>query len=360
MTSEEELPEEINAHSFSEDVDDTEESDDGQLFEHFKFVADKGQSLLRIDVFLLDRLENASRSKIQQAVKSGNVLVNGEEVKPNYRVRPHDIIQVFFARPAMEYTVEPEDLNLEVIYEDDDVILINKKAGMVVHPAHGNYTGTLVHGLMHLHSEWPQINGDTRPGIVHRLDKNTSGILIAGKTEKALTHLSKQFFDRTIKRHYIALVWGDIAEPTGRVECFITRNPANRKVFIPDREGLTGKWAATNYEVVQRFGYVTLVKCKLETGRTHQIRVHMKSIGHTLFNDFNYGGDRILAGTVYSKYKQFIDNCFDIMPHHALHAQSLGFIHPTTGKEMYFEVPLPDNFQQLVTKWDNYTKTFKL
>lgn len=356
MNEDFDLPENTNAFL----NDESDDNDDGQVFEHFRFVADKGQTLFRIDLFLMDRIENATRNKVQQAIKAGNVLVNGQAVKPNYKVRPFDVIQVMFPRPSEEYTVEPQNMHLDIIYEDDEVMIINKKAGMVVHPGHGNFNGTLVHGLMYLYDNWPQINGSTRPGIVHRLDKNTSGILIAGKTERALTHLSRQFFERTIKRHYIALVWGDVEPPTGRIECNIVRSPTNRRVFIPDPEGIHGKWAATNYEVLQRFGYVTLVKCKLETGRTHQIRVHMKYIGHTLFNDFNYDGDRIRSGTVYTKYKQFIDNCFEILPHHALHAQSLGFIHPATGEEMYFETPLPDNFQQVIAKWEQYTKGFKL
>lgn len=345
---------------FRDDDLEQEESEDGGLYEHFRFTADKGQSPLRVDVFLQDRIENISRNRIQQAAKAGSVLVNGKEVKPNYKVRPFDVIQIIYARPVVDYTVKPEDLNLEVVYEDDDVILINKPAGMVVHPGHGNFSGTLVNGLMHLHAEWPEINGSTRPGIVHRLDKNTSGLLIAGKTEWALQHLAKQFFDRTIKRHYIALVWGDVEESEGRIVGNIVRNPNNRKLFQVDADGLTGKWAATQYEVLRRYGYVTLLKCKLETGRTHQIRVHLKYIGHTLFNDFNYGGDQILAGTVYTKYKQFIQNCFDLLPYHALHAQSLGFVHPSTGKEMYFEVPLPENFQAVINKWESYTKGFQI
>jgi 23S rRNA pseudouridine1911/1915/1917 synthase len=346
-----------------EDLEEEEirdENEDGGLFEHFRFTADKGQSPIRVDVFLQDRIENISRNRIQQAAKAGSVLVNGQPVKSNYKVKPADVIQIVYARPVTEHTVEAEDLNLEIVYEDDDVVLINKRAGMVVHPGHGNFSGTLVNGLMHLHANWPEINGATRPGIVHRLDKNTSGLIIAGKTEWALQHLAKQFFDRTIKRHYIALVWGDVEADKGRVEGNIVRNPNNRKLFQVDPDGLTGKWAATNYEVLQRFGYVSLLRCQLETGRTHQIRVHLKYIGHTLFNDFNYGGDQILAGTVYSKYKQFIQNCFTLLPYHALHAQSLGFTHPTTLKEMYFEAPLPDNFQAVIDKWETYTKGFQI
>lgn len=337
-----------------------DENEDGGLFEHFRFVADKGQSPVRIDVFLQDRIENISRNKIQNAAKAGSVLVNGEAAKSNYKVRPGDIIQIVFARPIVEHVVSAEDLNLEVVYEDDDVLVINKRAGMVVHPGHGNYTGTLVNGLMHLYNNWPDINGASRPGIVHRLDKYTSGLIVAGKTEFALQHLARQFFDRTTKRNYIALVWGDIEEEKGRIEGNIARNPNDRKLFQVDTDGLTGKWAATNYEVLKRYGYVTLVKCKLETGRTHQIRVHMRYIGHVVFNDTNYGGDHIRSGTIYTKYKQFIDNCFKLLPYQALHAQSLGFQHPTTGEQLYFEAPLPDNFQAVLDKWETYTKGFNL
>jgi len=336
-----------------------EEGGEGGYYEHYRFVADKGQRPLRVDVFLQERMLNASRNRIQNAARAGSVLVNGETIKPNYKVRPHDVIQVILPRPVTNHTVEPENLNLEVVYEDADVIIINKPAGMVVHPGHGNFSGTLVNGLMYLHEQWPQINGATRPGIVHRLDKNTSGLIIAGKTEWALQHLAKQFFDRTIKRHYIALAWGDIEQDTGRIEGNIARSPNNRLKFFVDEDGLTGKWAATNYEVLKRYGYVSLVKCKLETGRTHQIRVHMKYIGHPLFNDFTYGGDKIVFGTIYTKYKQFIDNCFKLIPSQALHAQSLGFVHPVTGKEMYFEAPLPAGFQQLLEKWEVYTTALR-
>lgn len=259
-----------------------------------------------------------------------------------------------------EYTVTAENIPLDIVYEDEDVILIDKKAGMVCHPGHGNYSGTLVNALLYHCRDLPEINGAGRPGLVHRIDKNTSGLIIIGKTEQSLNHLAKQFFDRTIDRHYIALAWGDIAESSGRIECNIARNPNNRKVFQAVPDGSAGKWAATNYEVLKRYGYVTLVRCKLETGRTHQIRVHMKYIGHTLFNDFTYGGDKILAGTVYSKYKQFIDNCFELMPYQALHAQSLGFTHPRSGERMYFESPLPENFRLLLEKWETYTKGFSI
>ena len=334
--------------------------EEDELIEHFRFEVDKGQSPLRIDKFISERLPAISRNRIQNAADSGNILVNEKPVKPSYKVRGHDLIRIVLPQPIYEHTVEPENIPIDIVYEDDDVLLINKKAGMVCHPGHGNYTGTLVNALLYHCKDLPEINGESRPGLVHRIDKNTSGLLIVGKTEMALNHLAKQFFDRTIDRHYIALVWGDLKEERGRIECNIARNPNNRKIFMAVEDGSAGKWAATTYEVLQRFGYVTLLKCKLETGRTHQIRVHMKFIGHTLFNDFTYGGDRILAGTVYTKYKQFIDNCYEIMPHHALHAKSLGFIHPRTNEKMYFETPLPENYQQLLDKWEKYTGGFAL
>lgn len=345
--------------SHTEEIDNIVENED-ELFEHYRFSIDKGQEPIRIDKFLTEKLTGVSRNKIQNAAEVGSILVNGKPVKSNYKTKPNDLIQVVLPNPVWDYTVEPENIPLDIIYEDDEVLLVNKKAGMVCHPGHGNFHGTLVHALLWHCKDLPQITGATRPGLVHRLDKNTSGIIIIGKTEHALNHLSKQFFDRTIKRHYIALVWGDIEKPTGRIECNIARNPSNRKIFMAVEDGSAGKYAATNYEVIKRFGYVTLVKCKLETGRTHQIRVHMKYIGHTLFGDYSYGGDQILSGTVYGKYKTFIENCFKLMPYQALHAQSLGFIHPKTNKEMYFEMPIPDNFQQVIDKWENYTKSFKL
>ncbi len=345
-----------NEHKQDESADNIED----ELYEHYRFSIDKGKEPVRIDKYLAELIPNVSRNKIQQAAEAGNILVNEKPVKSNYKIRPLDTIQIVMPNPVWDYTVEPENIPLDIVYEDEDVLLINKKAGMVCHPGHGNFHGTLVHALLWHCKDLPQITGDTRPGLVHRLDKNTSGLIIIGKTEQALNHLAKQFFDRTIKRHYIALVWGDIEEKSGRIECNIARNPSNRKVFMAVPDGNLGKFAATNYEVQKRYGYVTLVKCKLETGRTHQIRVHMKYIGHTLFGDYSYGGDQILSGTVYGKYKAFIDNGFALMPHQALHAQSLGFIHPRTGKEMYFEQPLPDNFVQLIEKWENYTKGFDL
>lgn len=343
----------------NEELENIEQEED-ELFEHHRFIIDKGQEPVRIDKFLTDRIVGVSRNKLQQAAEAGSILVNNKAVKSNYKVKPKDLVQVVLPNPVWDYTVEPENIPLDILFEDEDILIVNKKAGMVVHPGHGNFHGTLVHALLWHCKDLPQISGETRPGLVHRLDKNTSGIIIIGKTEQALNHLSKQFFDRTINRHYLALVWGDVEKASGRIECNVARNPNNRKTFLAVEDGSAGKYAVTNYEVIKRFGYVTLVKCKLETGRTHQIRVHMKYIGHTLFGDYSYGGDQILAGTVYGKYKAFIENCFKLMPHQALHAESLGFIHPRSGEYMYFEKPMPDNFRQLLEKWENYTKGFNI
>ena len=330
------------------------------LFEHYRFEIDKGQEPIRIDKFITEKLAFASRNKVQQAIESGNVVVNGKAIKSNYKLRGKDIIQIILPNPTYDYTVTPEDIPLDIIYEDDEIMVINKPVGMVVHPGHGNATGTLVHALLWHCKDLPQITGETRPGLVHRIDKNTTGLMVVGKTEHALNFLSKQFFDRTIDREYVALAWGDIAENKGRIDCNIARNPNNRKLFKAVPDGTSGKNAVTNYEVLKRFGYVTLVKCKLETGRTHQIRVHLKYIGHTLFGDEVYGGHEVLAGTVYTKYKQFISNCLELMPQQALHAKSIGFIHPTTKKYMYFEQEMPDNFLDLLAKWENYTKHFEI
>ena len=338
---------------------ENEIEEDG-LFEYYRFVIDKGQEPVRIDRFITERLAFASRNKVQQAIESGNVLVNDKIIKANYKIRGNDIIQIVLPNPTYDYTVQPENIPLDIIYEDNDLMVINKPVGMVVHPGHGNFSGTLVHALLWHCKDLPQITGATRPGLVHRIDKNTTGLMVVGKTEHALNFLSKQFFDRTINREYIALAWGDIEEKQGRIECNIARNPNNRKLFKAIPDGGSGKHAVTNYEVLKRFGYVTLVKCKLETGRTHQIRVHMKYIGHTLFGDDNYGGHEIMAGTVYTKYKQFISNCLELMPHQALHAKSIGFIHPTTKEYMYFEQDIPDNFLNLLAKWETYTKSFEI
>ncbi|PCE63488.1 RluA family pseudouridine synthase [Sediminicola luteus] len=333
---------------------DTWEATDG-LHEHHHFVAGKGQSPLRIDKFLLDRLENTTRSKIKQAAKDGHVWVNGSPVKQNYKVKPDDAIKVLFAHPPYENLLTPEDIPLDVVYEDDAVLVVNKPAGMVVHPGHGNYSGTLVNALIH-HIENLPNNADQRPGLVHRIDKDTTGLLVVAKTEHAMTHLAQQFFEKSTQREYIALVWGHIAADKGTVEGHIGRNPKNRLQMQVFPEGEQGKEAVTHFEVLERLGYVTLVKCWLETGRTHQIRVHMKHIGHTLFNDERYGGEKILKGTTFTKYKQFVENAFKVLPRQALHAKTLGFIHPVTGEKMSFDSEIPEDMVACIEKWRNYAK----
>lgn len=338
-----------------EEQEYSEEQEEQELFEHFNIVADAGQAVLRIDKFLSDRLPKISRSKIQEAAKAGNILVNGKEVKPNHKIKPNDEVSVVFPHEREVYTVEPENIPLDIVYEDEEVILINKPSGMVVHPGNGNKSGTLVNGLLHhIKNLPPSENGIDRPGIVHRIDKLTTGLMIAGKTDGALNHLAKQFFNREIDRKYIALVWGDLAEDEGRIEGHIGRSLKNRKMMHVFPDGDYGKHAATNYKVLKRYGYVTLVECKLETGRTHQIRVHFKYIGHPLFGDPEYGGDKILKGTTFTKYKQFVQNCFSILPRQALHAKSLGFTHPTTSENCFFEVDLPDDIKTVLERWENY------
>ena len=327
------------------------------LYEHFHFVAQKGQQPLRVDKYLMNYIENATRSKIQQAAKDGNIYVNDATVKSNYKVKPNDVVRVLFEHPPYEFLLVPEDIPLTIVYEDDALLVVNKPAGMVVHPGHGNYSGTLINALTFHFDNLPN-NSSNRPGLVHRIDKDTSGLLVVAKTEEAMTHLAKQFFDKTSEREYIALVWGDVKEDQGTIEGAIGRHPKNRlqnTVFIGD-DAHKGKPAVTHYKVLERFGYVTLVSCKLETGRTHQIRVHLKHIGHTLFNDERYGGDRILKGTSFSKYKQFVENCFSILPRQALHAKTLGFVHPVTEEKMKFDSPVPDDIAQCLEKWRNYSK----
>ncbi len=334
---------------------DSEEGDQEELFEHFKIIADKGQELLRVDKFLQNRLEKTSRSRIQSSAEAGNIQVNGKAVKSNYRVKPGDVVAVVFAHPPRDRELKPENLPIDIVYEDDDVIVINKKPGMVVHPGYGNYTGTLVNALIYHFQHLPLYQQkQPRPGLVHRLDKNTSGIMVMGKNEYAMTHLARQFFERTTKRTYYALVWGDLKEDAGTVTGHIGRDIRDRKLFSVFPDGSQGKHAVTHYKVLRRFGYVTLVECKLETGRTHQIRVHMKFIGHPLFNDDTYGGDRILKGTTSSSYKHFIGNCFEILPRHALHAKSLGFVHPVLGIELFFDSELPKDMTDALQKWETY------
>lgn len=325
-----------------------------ELFEHYKFVVDKGQDFLRIDKFLLARIANTSRNKIQVAATSGNILANKVAVKSNYKVKPFDVISIVLPYPPREIELSPEDIPLNIVYEDDEVLVINKQAGLVVHPGYGNYTGTLVNGLIYYFNNLPNGSMNNRPGLVHRLDKNTSGIMVIAKTEHAMTFLANQFFERTTERRYNALVWGDFEEEEGTVTGNLGRSLKNRKVMDVFPEGDFGKHAVTHYKVLKRFGYVTLIECKLETGRTHQIRVHMKHIGHNLFNDGEYGGDRILKGTSFTKYKQFISNCFDLLPRQALHAKTLGFTHPTTKEFMQFNSELPEDMIAVLEKWDTY------
>jgi 23S rRNA pseudouridine1911/1915/1917 synthase len=333
-----------------------DENAEQELFEHYNIVVDKGQGLLRIDKFLFHRLESTSRNKLQQAAKAGNILVNGKAVKPNYRVKPSDEISIVMAYPVREIELIPEDIPINVVFEDDHILVLNKETGMCVHPGYGNYSGTLVNALMHRFKDLPILEGETiRPYLVHRLDKNTSGIMIVGKTEFSQARLAKMFFDRDIDRIYNALVWGDIKEDEGTITGHIGRSLKNRKVMDIFPNGEYGKHAITHYKVLERFGYVTLVQCKLETGRTHQIRAHFKFIGHPLFNDETYGGDKILKGTTFTKYKQFVNNCFQIMPRHGLHAKTLGFKHPVSGENMFFDSELAPDMMQVIEKWRNYS-----
>jgi 23S rRNA pseudouridine1911/1915/1917 synthase len=332
------------------------QEDDNDLFEHFRFEVDKGQSLLRIDKFLMARIMNASRNKIQGAANAGYILVNNIPVKPSYKVKPEDVVTVMMTQPLREIELVPEDIPLEILFEDKDLIVINKPAGMVVHPAYGNYRGTVVNALMGHFKNTNEINHTSTIGplLVHRIDKDTSGVMLVAKNEEAQTLLGKQFFHHTIKRKYWAIVWGDVKEDSGTVTGHIGRSAKNRKVFTVFPEGDHGKHAITHFKVVERLGYVTLIECELETGRTHQIRVHLKYIGHPLFNDETYGGDEILKGTTFTKYKQFVSNCFKICPRQALHAKSLGFNHPSSGKPVFFESDLPSDMTELIIKWRNY------
>ncbi len=328
---------------------------DDELYEHFQFTADPGQAPLRVDKYLMNRIENASRNRIQAAAKAGQIHVNQSPVKSNYKVKGGDRVQVLFSHPPYENLLVAEDLPLDIVYEDDSLVVINKAAGMVVHPGHGNYSGTLVNALLHHFEKLPQ-NAQQRPGLVHRIDKDTSGLLVVAKTETAMTHLAQQFFDKTSEREYLALVWGRMEEESGTVEGHIGRHPKNRLQMTVYPEGEHGKPAVTHFRVVEPLGYVTLISCRLETGRTHQIRAHMKHIGHTLFNDARYGGDVLLKGTAFTKYKQFVDNCFQQLPRQALHAKTLGFIHPATGQKMALEAPLPDDFSGVLERWRHYAR----
>lgn len=344
----------VENSTFNEEIDDEEEESTGQ-YEHFRFEADPGQALVRVDKFLTDRMSNTSRNRVQQAADAGCVLVNGNPVKSNYRVKPLDVVSVVLDYPRHEFEIVPEDIPLEVVYEDDQLLVVNKPAGMVVHPGHGNYTGTLVNALAWRYKDLPMFNSeDSRPGLVHRIDKDTSGLLVVAKTELAKNHLAMQFFEKTSRRRYTAVVWGVPKESPGTVDCYIGRSLKNRQIYTVFPDGSYGKHAVTHYELVEDFGYVSVIHCILETGRTHQIRVHMKYINHTLFNDSTYGGNEILRGTTFNKYRHFVQNCFNICPRQALHAGSLGFKHPVTGEEMDFEVPLPSDMSQLIEKWRGY------
>ena len=325
------------------------------LFEHFSFHVDKGQTPLRIDKYLMNFVENATRTKIQAAAKNGSIKVNGVVVKSNYKVKPLDDIRVLFEYPPHENLLVAENIDLDIVYEDDDLVVVNKPAGMVVHPGHGNYSGTLINALIYHFENLPK-NSSNRPGLVHRLDKDTSGLLVIAKNDESMVHLSNQFAEKTSKREYIAMVWGNVKDNSGKIDNYIGRNPKNRlqNIVLDDDKIENGKRAITNYEVLSRMNYVSLVKCNLETGRTHQIRVHMKHIGHTLFNDERYGGDSILKGTTFTKYKQFVENCFKLLPRQALHAKTLGFTHPKTGKFMQFDSDLPNDLQSCIEKWENY------
>lgn len=342
----------------NEDIQETE-GEEEELFEHYRFKADPGQELLRIDKFLMDRMPNTSRNKIQVAAKNGNILVNGTSVKQNYRIKPHDEVSIVLPYPIREIELIPQDIPLDIVYEDDHLIVVNKPANMVVHPGYGNYTGTLVNALVYHFDHLPHRMQDYfgRPGLVHRLDKHTTGIMVIAKTENALTHLAKQFYDRTTERRYHALVWGDVTADC-RIEGNLGRSLQNRKMMTVFPDGDHGKHAVTHVKVLQRFGLVTLVECKLETGRTHQIRAHMKWIGHPLFHDLEYGGDTIVRGTTSGPYKQFIQNCFELIPGQALHAKTLGFEHPHTHEWMQFDSELPEGYREILRKWETYTKGY--
>lgn len=335
---------------------DLNENEEQDLFEHLKVVVDKGQSLLRIDKFLMHRVENASRNRIQNAIIAGSVLVNNFPVKASYKVKPFDVITLVLPDPPRDTELYPENIPLDIPYEDNDVLIVNKAAGMVVHPGYNNYTGTLVNALVYHFSTLPEMPGNEgRPGLVHRIDKDTSGLLVIAKNEFAMTFLAKQFFDHSVTRKYIALVWGDLTQD-GTVSGYLGRHPKDRRVMTMHPTEEFGKWSVTHYKVLERLGYVTLIECQLETGRTHQIRAHMQSIGHPLFGDVTYGGDKILKGTMFSKYKQFVENCFKILPRQALHAQCIGFTHPVTKKELFFKSELPEDFAECLEKWRKYVQ----
>jgi len=350
------------AEEFFEEIEEDELDEVGgerELFEHFRFVVDKGQAITRVDKYLVNCMSNTSRNRIQDAADAGNILANGKPVKSNYKAKPNDVISIVLAYPPNEFEIIPQDIPLDIVYEDDDIMLVNKQPDLVVHPGFGNFDGTLLNAIAWHMKDNPGFDAnDSRIGLVHRIDKDTSGLILIAKTPEAKTLLGKQFFDKTTQRRYQALVWGRVKEDEGTIIGDLARDPRDRMLFtvFPEGENPAAKHAVTHYKVIERMAYVTLVECRLETGRTHQIRVHMKHIGHTLFNDERYGGHDILKGTTAAKYKQFVKNCFEICPRQALHAKTLGFEHPRTGEMMHFESELPDDMQQLIVKWRNYAK----
>lgn len=340
------------------EIADSITSDTGQeLWEHYRFVAEKGQTLLRVDKFLVAHIDNTSRNRIQQAADAGCIIVNGKPVKSNYRVKPFDVVSLVMDRPRYELEIIPEDIPLDIVYEDDQLLVVNKPAGLVVHPGHGNYSGTLVNALAYHFRDNPDYDvSDPRLGLVHRIDKDTSGLLVVAKTPDAKTYLGRQFFNKTTHRQYVALVWGKFEEPGGTIEGNIGRNPKDRLQMTVFPDGDQGKHAVTHYRVIENLSHVALVECQLETGRTHQIRVHMRHIGHPLFSDERYGGDKPLRGIATAKYMQFVQNCFKICPRQALHAKTLGFVHPTTRQQMDFSCEIPADMTALIKKWEDYCK----
>jgi len=354
---------EISLSDELENDQEVELGNDGQFHEHFRFVVDKGQSLVRIDKYLVNCMSQISRNRIQDAADANCILVNGKPVKSNYRVKPHDIISIMLSYPPSDFEIIPENIPIQIVYEDRDIILVNKNPGMVVHPGFGNFRGTLLNALAWHLKDTPEFDvSDPRLGLVHRIDKDTSGLLIIAKNEDAKTHLGKQFFDKTTQRTYNALVWGNVEKDEGTITGDIARDPRDRMLFtvFPEGQNPNAKHAVTHYRVLERFGYVTLIECRLETGRTHQIRVHMKHLGHTLFNDERYGGHEILRGTTFAKYKQFVNNCFELCPRQALHAKTLGFTHPRTGEFMHFDSELPEDMRKLIEKWRGYAVSKEL
>ena len=341
-----------------DEIADSITSDTGQeLWEHYRFVAEKGQTLLRVDKFLVAHIDNTSRNRIQQAADAGCIIVNGKPVKSNYRVKPFDVVSLVMDRPRYELEIIPEDIRLDIVYEDDQLLVVNKPAGLVVHPGHGNYSGTLVNALAYHFRDNPDYDvSDPRLGLVHRIDKDTSGLLVVAKTPDAKTYLGRQFFNKTTHRQYVALVWGKFEEPGGTIEGNIGRNPKDRLQMTVFPDGDQGKHAVTHYRVIENLSHVALVECQLETGRTHQIRVHMRHIGHPLFSDERYGGDKPLRGIATAKYMQFVQNCFKICPRQALHAKTLGFVHPTTRQQMDFSCEIPADMTALIKKWEDYCK----